>query len=222
MTNSVLDVYNAALIACNGRGLVSDLNEASRECELCSLFYPLVRDTVQESGYWPATRVQAQLALLATQGPLWVPGSPPDEYLYSYAAPADYLRAWHMQDYSSFDIGYDKLTDRMAIYSSLSVAILTYACRNDNVASWTPGQKQATIYGLAGHIAGSLSGRSALIQTNFEKANKFLAEGKALASNATNNPFDTVPDWIQARGLISNMFPNRFLYPIATGFSIYV
>ena len=219
MTTSVLDVYNLALLACNGRGQVTDLNEASRERELCSRFYPLARDTVQESGYWPICRSMQTLAVLTLQAATWTEGAPPLQFYYSYALPTDYLRAWHLADYSPFEIGYDSIRNRAALYSNSQSAVLTYARRNDDVAAWTPGQKQATIYGLAGHVAGALTGRSALINVNYQKANEFLKEGQANAMNSDNNYFDSMPEWITARGGVVTVSPTRFFYPQSTGFA---
>lgn len=219
MTSTVLDVYNNALLACNGRGQLSDLNEASRERELCSRFYPLARDTVQEGAYWPGCRAMSRLAVLTTAPAVWVEGAPPPQFYYSYALPENYLRAWHLDDYSPFELGFDTTRARAALYTNSPEAILVYARRSDAVTDWTPGQKQATIYGLAGHIAGSLSGRSALIQASFEKANRFLAEARASALNSENNFFDTIPDWLQARGQQISVSPARYFYPQGAGFS---
>lgn len=222
MTTTVLDIYNSALLACNGRGQVSDLNEASRERELCSRFYNLTRDTVQEAAYWPNCRAMQGLAVVTLQAATWVEGAPPMQFYYAYALPADYLRAWHMADYTPFEIGYDSVRDRTVLYSNTESAVLVYARRSDSVAEWTPGQKQSTIYGLAGHIAGALSGRSALIQANFQKANKYLDDARANTMNSENNFFDSLPDWIAARGNSISVSPTRFFYPQGSGFGLNV
>ena len=218
MTSTVLDIWNAALLAVNGRGQLSSLTEASRERELCARFYDLTVQTVQEAANWPASRSLERLALVSTQAALWVPGLPPPEYTYAYALPSGYLRAWYMSDYSEFIIGYDAITATTQVYSNTPEAILTYSRLQPVVQLWTPGQQQATIYGLAGHIAGALTGKPSLIQASFQKANRFLEEAQASAVSQFSH-FESVPDWIAARNGQSAPALAHFTYPFGAFFS---
>ena len=64
MAQTVLALYNQALSAVRARGRLSSPTENSREREECDIWYPTVRDVVQESAYWESCRTTERLTLL--------------------------------------------------------------------------------------------------------------------------------------------------------------
>lgn len=215
MTTSVLDVWNGALSKAHARAKVSSLTESSRERELCSRWYDITRHLVLEAAHWPGTRSVARLALLAERNTAldWVAGDPPPQYIYSYALPEDYIRAWYMSDYTPFEVYYDHTRSRRVIVTNTEDAVLVYARDNENVVDWTPGQKMATMLGLAANLVGDLAGSRTLKQDLFREANDHLLEAQSNALNSESFQVDTLPPWLAVRGYAEGPTLTRFYYP---------
>lgn len=212
--DSVLDIYNMALSVAGAPGRVSQVNEDSREREVCERWYESARNTVQEAAYWPSCKTHASLSLLVTRdySQDWTDGDPPPQYQYKFALPADYLRARALSDYQPFDIVWSE--DRRVLVTNSNPALLEYSRRSDIVSNWTPLQQQATAYGLAAHIGPELTGKRANIQRAIEMANEILMQARTQAANATMHSTDTIPDWIAARGYAESAPSTRFFYEL--------
>lgn len=220
MTSTVLDIYNGALSAVHAKGAVSSLNENSRERDVCSRWYPLVRDTVQEAAYWPGCQTTVRLSLHAERTSLnWSAGDPAPQFLYAYVLPGDYLRARHLVGYEPFTIEYDVALSQNLLMTNVALATLVYSRRSDEVHLWTPGQRMATIYGLAAHIAGPLSGNNQLKALNLQLANNLLEQAQSGAANAQQYQLDVMPAVFAARGAIDFRSETRFLYPVGNLFA---
>lgn len=215
MTSTVLDVYNNALSAVHAKGAVSSLSENSREREVCSRWYEVVRDTVQEAAYWPACQATIRLSLCQERGDsAWADGDPAPQFHFSYYLPENYLRARHLAHYEPFTIEFDFTREVRLLHTNADLATLIYSRRSDEVSFWSPGQQMATIYGLAAHIAGPLTGNSQLKGTNLRLANDILRDAQSAAQNAQDYQLDTMPLSFIARGAASFAAETRYLYPV--------
>lgn len=212
-TSSALDVYNAALSAIHAKGRLSSLAENSREREECDIWYDLVLRVVQEAAFWPSSKKVVYLPLVSERGnAAWTVADPLPGYKYSYALPSDCLRPWHLIDYSRFALSFDSTEDGVLLHTNTEKAVLSYAFLQTNVLHWTPQQLMATIYGLAGHVAGPITGRGELVQKNFNLANTILIDAQAAAANSDDDRIDNVPEVLLARGYA---YPgtSRYFYP---------
>jgi len=222
MVSTVLDIYNAALSACHAKGRVSSLTENSREREECDIWYDLVLETVQEAAWWPSSKATERLALLTTRdtNAAWVATDPLPQYNYKYSLPTGYLRAWHLTDFTQFELGYDATREKTVLHSNTPNASLTYARKQELVGTWTPGQRNATIYGLAGHIAGALTGRGEIVQKNFNLANQLLADAQAASMPVGQQQLQFIPSVLQGRGYSDFSHTEvRYYYPMGGLFS---
>lgn len=220
MTTTVLGIYNAALSAVRAKGRLSSLSDDSREREECDFWYPMIRDRVQEAAFWPSSRSTERLALLNTrdQTVAWTAGDPENQFIYSYALPSNYLRAWHLVDFSIFSISFDATRTRNVLSTNTELATLIYAASQENPVFWTPGQRQATIYALAAAIAGPISGQNSLQELNYTLADNFIMQARADAQMAVSLPLETLPPALAARGF-SNYAHTRYYYSYGPLFS---
>lgn len=218
--SSILDIYNLALSACNAAGRVSSLTEQSRERELCEQWYESAVKTVQEAAHWPGCQVYAYLPLKATRdfSVDWVETDPVPQFTYKYGLPDNYLRAWYLTDYSRFALSFD-VTDSVRVLScDVEKAVLVYSRFQENVTQWTPQQSLATAYGLAGHIAGSLSGSNELVNKNFQLANRYLLDAQTASMSMNSMHREAIPPEIKARGYSAPEQLQQFIYPFGSLF----
>jgi hypothetical protein len=217
MTAATVAVWNAALSAAKGRGRLSSLTENSVEREECEQWYELVRQTVAEANFWPGNTTTAYLALLSQRDPAstqWSAADPKDPYKYKYALPSDYLRPQYLATYARFEVYWDNETSRNVLVCDDPKALLTYTFDQDNVNAWSPGQKQAIIYGLAAHIAPGLGCSRAEIERNINMANRYLQSAQASAQFQQNRPAESIPRELLARGFSGSMVQTRYYYPL--------
>lgn len=214
MTETPLGIYNAAIVAAEGKGRLSSLTQNSKEREACDTWYQLVLQTVQEAAYFPSSKVAKRLTLETerTTSAAWTSGDPHNPYLYKYGLPNDYLRAWHLMDYSPFELLYDEDTGAVKLNTNSPSAILVYARKNELPAQWTPAQRQATIYGLAAHIVPDISKRSSVRDRNIQLANDLLMQAQATSANSDGFMQEAVPPDLLARGVIAAL-PVKYYYP---------
>jgi hypothetical protein len=214
-------VYNLALSAIHAKGAVASLLERSREREVCERWYPLVRDTVQEAAYWPSCTATERLALAEERNfsLAWSAGNPAPQYSFVYYLPADYLRARYLASFLPFTVEFDSTRSRRMLHTSEPDAALVYTRQSDNVLDWTPGQKMATVYGLAAHIAGPITGSRALTADCISKANSILMDAQASAQNAQDQQAEILPAVFQARGYAGGVSSPAFYYPTGGYFS---
>ena len=215
---ATLDVWNKALGAAHSRGMLSSLTETSPEKDLCERWYESTVRTVQQAAWWPTCKANARLALLSERPTIWVDGAPEPPYQYAYALPANYLRARFLTNYERFSISYSSALNRLMLSTNQEDAVLTYSIYNSSVELWSPDQEMATVYGLAAHISGQLSGSASLVSKNFEAANTLLQTARAHESaDGTENMKSRVP-WLAARGFYSEQSA-RYYYPYGNLFA---
>jgi len=215
MTRSVVDVWNVALSSIGGRGSVSSPEENSVEARICRRHYDTVRDAVQEASWWSSCKQTSRLALLARrQQSQWSVGDPDDNKTFSFRLPNDYLRAWYLQDGTSFLIS--QRLDEPALHTDTENGVLVYAKRTEDPSRWSVPLYNAIYKMLASTISGPLRGSDSLSQRLFSEARLTIAESQANIANAESNSYEAVPDWIAAR--VGRAPTTRYVYPFGTSF----
>lgn len=213
--SSEVQVYNLALNAVGERSDISSPTEQSRPAEVCHLWYSPVRDQILAAAPWPEATKIAYPALLATvdDDDAWLPTEPRTGYSFVYAMPSDALRPRYMSDFSRFLLtSYD---GRRALHSNTADAILAYTSRLENIALWDAELQMAVVYGLAANICMPLSGKPSRAKMLAEKANELILNARVSAANSSNESYESIPDWIVARGFNQSASP-RYFYPYAS------
>lgn len=213
MPQTLGEIFNMALGACGSNLLVSDSEELSREAAICRLWYPLVRDNVQTSAPWASVKSHQRLARLS-DADLNLPwedlGAEPG-YAYAYAVPSGLLIPRFMSNYQPFSYG--SFGDRRVISTSDATPILTYNRRNEDTAEWDVPLTMTIVYTLAVHIARQVSGRASTIAENIGMADRIVSDMRMQEANVTDEPIESVPDYISARGYAVGL-TSRFFYPL--------
>lgn len=210
--SSEVQVYNLALNAIGERSNISSPTEQSRPAEVCHLWYSPVRDQVLAAAPWPEATKIAYPALLATvdDEDAWLETEPRTGYSYVYAMPSDALRPRYMSDFSRFL--FTNYGGQRALHSNTESAILAYTSRLENVALWDPELQMAIVYGLAANICMPLSGKPSRAKMLAEKANEIITSARVAAANANNESYESIPDWITARGF-NHSASQRYFHP---------
>lgn len=218
--NSALDIYNIALSAAHAKGRVSSLTEVSKEQEVCSQWYTPVLETVQSAARWSGSKTIAYLPLLKEKqsNTAWAEDDPAPGYRYKYGLPNNYLRAWYLTNYARFEITYSPADSARVISTDVENAVLVYAQRQTDLNAWSPQQKMATAYGLAGHISGPLRGDRNTIQKNFQLADQILLDAQAASLNTGEHRTEVMPPDIASRGYSGLETQQRYYYPVGSGF----
>ncbi len=201
--SSEVQVYNLALNAVGTRSNISLPTENSREAEVCRLWYSPVRDQILAAAIWPEATEIAYLALLGTVDEdgdgVWAADDPRPGYSYVYQLPADYLRAQYLGDFSRFLIT-SHSGGRRALHSQNAQAMLFYTKRLETISLWNAELQMAIVYGLAAHICMPLTGKPSRAKSLEAKANELIFSARETAANMSQEIYESVPDWITARG----------------------
>lgn len=210
MQNQV-GVYNLALSLCGHRSSVSAPDEASREAEICSLWFPVVRDMVLASAHWPSARQYARLALLSELNAVWEPGAPDPRFQFAYALPADCVHPRYMSDYSPFLLA--SYQGETRVMTNHDRPILIYTGRNTTISSWEPMLYNAISHVLAAYVVMPLTGKLERLKTLRTLALELLEEARTYAANSDDFELQSVPDELAQRGTGGLGQPARFIYP---------
>lgn len=210
--SSEVQVYNLALNAIGERSNISAPTEQSRPAEVCHLWYSPVRDQILSAAPWPEATKIAYPALLAVADDeeAWLETEPRTGYQYVYAMPSDALRPRYMSDFSRFL--FTSYNGQRALHSNTEDAILAYTSRLENIALWDPELQMAVVYGLAANICMPLSGKPSRAKMLAEKANEIITSARVAAANANNESYESIPDWIVARGF-NHATSQRYFHP---------
>lgn len=198
--SSEVQIYNLALNAVGEQSNISSPSEDSRPAEVCRLWYTVIRDQVLAAAPWPEATKIAYLPLLAQQDDdeTWLETEPRTGYQYVYGAPADMLRPRYMSDFSRFL--FSSFGGQRALHSNTVDAVLAYTSRLENMSMWDSGLQMAIIYGLAANICMPLSGKPTRARALRDQANDLILSARESAANSNNEVFESIPDWITARG----------------------
>lgn len=213
MISDEVSIFNLALNAIGGRSNLSSTTERAREAEVCRLWYPVVRDQILAAAPWPSCKDFKRLSVLKvrTDKP-WVTGDPEPGYNMVYSAPVDMLHPRFLTDFAKFTVT-SYSGNIKAINTNEVDAIMCYTRRNYVVGSWESELQMAIAYGLAANIAMPITGKPQRAQLLIQQANDLVMTARQAAANEGDESFETVPDWISARGY---SFPQtfRFFFPM--------
>lgn len=210
---SVLEIWNGALGLSGTRTDINSLTERSREAELCTQWYPIVRRRVLASAHWAEASQSARLAVLAERTNVeWTSAEPSPPWTFAYAWPSDMIAPRYLTDYSRFECG--QFDNKRAILSDTANAVVTYTKDETSTGLWTTWLENAVMYGLAAMIIRPLSGSSRKTQELIAEANNNIMLAREMNGSLYEAPMDWLPDWISARGYSNVPSPNRFIYQV--------
>lgn len=209
--NTEVGVYNLALNAVGEKANVSLPTENTRRAEVCRLWYELVRDQVMEAGPWSEATKTVRIARTAEQTDAeWAVGEPVPGYSYTFALPADCLRPQYLSTFAPFDLTTE--SGVKLLHCNTALPILRYTAVQENIALWSNNLLMAIVYGLAGHIAQPLSGKRSLAADRVAQANELILAARVNSANQPQQTFESIPDWITARGYANNA-QQQYFYP---------
>lgn len=216
MATDVVVLYNLALDAIGARNKISLPSEQSREAEACNLWFPNIRDQVLASAPWPEATKMTRLARLSDhEDETWIEGRPRPDLFYAFALPSDCLRPQYLAGYGSFTVqSYG--TEQRAIMTNGESPILLYTFRQTKVSMWSPELQMAIMYGLAASICVPLTGKTSRAKVLIEQANARIISARETAANTNNERFESMPDWIAARGYSGSISSDRYFYPFGS------
>ena len=216
-----VSIYNLALNAVGARNNISLTTENSREAEVCRLWYPVIRDQVLASAFWPSATAFKRLALLVERNSEenWVNTDPAPGFAYIHSTPADMLRPRYFATFAPFALN-SYPGDVVAISSNEQTPILTYTSRQTNIALWDSELQLAIVYGLAANVCMPLTGKPGRARTMLEQANTLIAAAREGSANTNSQQLEVIPDWIAARGYNGGFTQTKFLYPFGSDLSV--
>lgn len=209
----VTNIFNLALNAIGARSNVASPTENSREAQVCSLWYPVVTGSVFSAAPWPELTKLASLVVLDERDfeTAWVATNARPGYQFAYAVPDDMARPQYLTNFDRFLLTNYGGTQR-AIASNTEDAILAYTSNDLPPDLWGPSLQMAIVYALASHIVMPLSGKVGRAKQTVDQANTLILQAREVSANVSNEQFDFIPDWLQARGMATNT-AQRYIYP---------
>ena len=212
---SRLEIYNQALTAAMSRGTLTSLNAQRPEADICSLWYPLVRDNVLKSASWPSTKRYSRMAVLTerAEGSDWSETDPSPGYRFAYATPADCLLPRYLHTYGVFEWEFHAASNTNAIMTNVENAILHYTSSQTDESTWNTSLTMAVVYALAAHITLPLNGKPSLAQSLSLQAESFIIQAQTDAANAQDELPEAVGEMISVRGFTGPVTTPQFFYP---------
>lgn len=138
---------------------IADIDtENSKEAKVARIFFDTVRDATLSEGAWYFAEKTADLSLIEEE--------PNDDWLYSYAYPADCLNAIKIPSGTRQDTNFTKIpyeingddTYGRIILTNAESASLKYTYRHTDIDHWPPDFILAMSYHLAFYMAPQLTG----------------------------------------------------------------
>src|SRR5690606_2284091 len=211
---SEVEIFNEALSAIGVRSSISLPDEQSREAEVCRLWYPTVRRLVLRAAPWHSARTASRLGLLAerSDNAAWTPDDPEPGYRFAYGQPSDLLHPNWLTTYNRFVQALYKGSQK-AIMTNEPDAILIYTKDLTNVSLWDAGLRMAVVQGLASYIAMQLTGKRERSRDAQAQANDIILRARAMDANSQEDQYESIPDWIVARGYSQYNPVPRYVFP---------
>lgn len=209
-----------ALTHCGSEELVSLPTENSRAAEICNLWYDDVRDYIFRAAFWPSVKGNARLAVLGERDETvdWTAADPDPPWRFAYGVPTDFIAPRFLTNYDRFELS-TTFSAVKCIVTNTEEAILVYTRRIDIPNVWDQALKMAIIHALAAQITMPLTGKTDRYRINVEAANSYIDGARVMAANTNENQFDSLPDWITARGTVDTSSRIRFIYPYGPSIS---
>jgi hypothetical protein len=199
-----VDIYNIALARIGVfETAIQDVNEASKAANVCRMFFDSIRDYVLEDFPWPFAEKRVLLADL---------GTPPTNWDYKYAYPADCLSAKYIavegarnpRDTQKIPFRIANDADVKVILCDWPDAELVYTAQVTDLNLWTNCARSALAYRLAAEIAMPMSVKPDIANSAM---NGYYREKSIAAANTMNEGQpDAQPEseFIAIRGTTSN------------------
>jgi len=178
-----IEICNLALSNIRSLKFIEALTEDNNEAIACNLHYARTRDLALRRADWPFAR--KRLALIAS-------GTPPDEWGYSYALPADCLRVRGVQDgmrVRSFDatikyaIENDGTGSGRVILMDIPDAVLIYTMRVTDTTVFDDDFAEALTWKLAANICRPLDKDAQVCAQTLQIAEEIMGRAVARAYN---------------------------------------
>ena len=213
MATDVVTVWNLAISAAGGRGLISDETESSRSADLCRLWYPVVRNNVLKTASWPCNKKWVSLALLATRdfGDAWDAADPAPTWKYAYSAPSDMIAPRFLTTYARFERGLQE--GKNAIFTNQATAVLHYLVKQTDVTLWDAGLDMAVVYALAANVCVPLNGKATNAERLLDQAREYILLAATDIANESDRVEETATSWIEARGYGEFPRGTTYIYP---------
>lgn len=195
--SSVIAICNIALTNL-GKSNINSLNEPTPEARACNQFFDHIRDTLLQSYPWRFATITASIAEMENDKP--------EEWLYSYARPADCLkvlsigktRRHAMASHSGVEaLPYDVLGNR--IYCDVSPAYLNYIFRQTDPAFFSPLFSEALSWHLAVRLAMPLTRDPKVRAEAFQLAMQTQAAAEMADANEVRHDYGHDAEYIGAR-----------------------
>ena len=219
MAQDLVTLFNLALSAVGTRAVVASPDEQSREASICRLWYDTVRRQALSAAPWAMSRTVASLALVAQRQSTvaWTSTEPEPPWTYLYAVPTDFIYPRHLESYMNFVM--TQRGDAKMLLCDDALPILTYTKDQSNPGAWDPTFWNAMINALGAAIAMSLHGKPTRADYLVKQANDAIIAARIAAANQDQISYESVPDWLLARGVSAPSQISRFIYPHGPLFS---
>ncbi len=151
---SLIDIFNHALGYLGSRRDIVSESDGTKEQQLCSLYYPLVRDVMLEMHDWNFARREATLT---------DQDDPPSNWGFKYTYPTDCIKARRLVRVSAprndLHVPFEVASDGSlrVIYTDMANACLIYTEKVTATARWDSAFDDALALGLAVKLAVPLS-----------------------------------------------------------------
>lgn len=215
MSTAKIELWNQATSLAGAKSKIKTETDNSRERELCSLWFDLVRRSTLGAAFWPSAKTHAYLGVVTerTSSSTWAAGDPAPDYKYSYGLPTNVLYPRYLHDYSRFEISWDTTNEKKILSTNTQNALLEYSFDQLDINAWEIGLYTAIIHNLAAMICVDLTGKDKRRGDLFAIADKTVLDARVEFANSNAEHVEVVPDWIQIRGYGGSAPLTRYYYP---------
>ena len=213
MADSEVTIWNRALTTAGHRGAISAPLENSREADLCRLWYDSIRTSILKAATWPCATAYSRLALIEERvdGTDWTEGAMAPGWRYAYAMPSDLLAPRYLMNFARFTRGV--WGEQLLLHCNEITPVLHYTKDQPSVQLWDTGLSNAVTAALAAKITQALNGKAGLADKLRNEAIEIIMSARTDMANESEELFDELPSWIQARGYTGGASTQRFLWP---------
>ena len=196
---SSVQICNFGLSHVGAKGSIESLDEASREAQVCKLWFDWSRNQVLEDFNWPFARKRQTLALLADE-------DPPAEWSYRYGYPSDCVKARFIvnpvgKEADAIPFQVETISDgsSKSILTDLENAVMVYTFDQSDPTLFSSKFIDALSYRVASNIAFQITGDPELSAQVFKIYQTVLrsATGSSAQEGIDQLPRDA--EWIRAR-----------------------
>jgi hypothetical protein len=183
MAASEVQICNLALSHIRSQKFIESLDENTEEAVVCRLHYADTRDLVLRRADWPFARKRRVLAQT---------GTPPTEWGYSYALPADCIAVRAVSDglrtrtfdlENKYAIENDGTGSLKVILMDVDDAILIYTMQAKDPVIYPPEFVEALSWKLAAEICRPLDRDAAVCAQTLEIAERLINRAAAISYN---------------------------------------